>query len=137
MERLRLLRLFLIQVAVITIFLVPVLGAQLAFAEPLVPCGGRGQQPCEFNFLVTLIQNITNFLLILAVPVSAVLFAYAGFQYIFAAGDMGKIKKAHEIFWSVFIGLVFMASAWLIVKIIVDTLDPEGTGGGGQFLRNL
>ena len=127
-------RLFFIQVAVFSIFLMPVFGAQLTFAQPLVPeCANDS---CGFNDLITLIQNITNFLLILAVPVSAVLFAYAGFQYIFAAGDTGKIKKAHEIFWSVFIGLVFMASAWLIVKIIVDTLDPEGKGGGGEFLGN-
>ena len=123
------LRLLFVQIALFGIL--AFLG-NTALAQPLVPC----IDDCSFNYLITLIQNITNFLLILAVPVATVLFAYAGFQYIFAAGDMGKIKKAHDIFWTVFLGLVFMASAWLIVKIIVDTLDPEGTGGGGQFLGN-
>lgn len=128
------LRLFFIQLIPPFVFLSLFLFANPASAQPLVPeCNNDS---CGFNDLITLIKNITNFLLILAVPVATVLFAYAGFQYIFAAGDMGKIKKAHDIFWTVFIGLVLMASAWLIIKIIVDTLDPDGTGGGGEFLRN-
>jgi len=126
------LRLFFVQMFTLGIFIVPFFSIQLAFAQPLVPkCANDS---CGFNDLITLIKNITNFLLILAVPISAILFAYAGFLYIFARGDTGKITKAHGIFWDVFVGLVFMASAWLIVKIIVDTLDPEGKGGGGQFL---
>lgn len=125
----RLLRLLFIQLVLFGVFFT---GTAFAQFDGLVPC----TNDCSFNHLIELIQNITVFLLWLAVPVATVLFAYAGFQYIFAAGDMGKIKKAHDIFWSVFIGLVFMASAWLIVKIIVGTLDPQGTGGGGQFLGN-
>ncbi len=125
------LRLFFIQFELFA-FLFLFLFVNPALAQPLVPeCANDS---CGFNDLITLIKNITNFLLILAVPVATVLFAYAGFQYIFAAGDTGKIKKAHDIFLSVFWGLVFMASAWLIVKIIVDTLDPNGMGGGGNFL---
>ncbi len=135
----RLLRLFFIQLGLFGFLFFSVLFAETVFAQGgtygsrgLVPC----TDDCSFDYLIILIKNITNFLLILAVPVATVLFAYAGVQYIFAAGDTGKIKKAHDIFWSVFIGLLFMASAWLIVKIIVDTLDPEGKGGGGEFLGN-
>lgn len=126
------LRLFFINIGLLVVFFSTFFAGSVFAQEGLVPC----TNDCSFNHLIRLIKNITNFLLILAVPVSAASFAYAGFQYIFAAGDTGKIKKAHDIFWTVFVGLVFMASAWLIVKIIVDTLDPDGEGGGGQFLGN-
>lgn len=104
----------------------------MAYAQTggLVPCTDN----CTFSSLITLISNVLQFMLFLAAFVATLLFAYAGFQYVFAAGDQGKIKKAHQIFWTTFIGLVFMASAWLIVKLIVDTL---GSGAGAQFLGGI
>ena len=99
--------------------------------DPLVPCGGTGQNPCGFNDIIHLIQHVMTFLLVVAAPVAALLFAYAGFQYVFAAGNEGKIEQAHKIFWTAFLGLVFMASAWLVVKLIVTTL---GSTAGSQFL---
>lgn len=101
----------------------------------LVPCGNPGQSACDFNFLISLIENVISFLLVLAAIVAAILFAYAGFQYIFAAGDPSKIKKAHQMFWTVGIGLVFMGAAWLIVAVIVNVLGAEGTAG--RFLEGI
>ncbi len=126
-----------------TLFLL--VGAPVALAQPggtsmfesgIVPCGTNvpgTNHPCTFADLVRLVQNITQFLLYLAVFVATVLFAYAGFLYMFAAGNPGEISKAHRIFFDAGIGLVFMASAWLIVKLIVSVLDSDA---GKQFLGN-
>lgn len=112
-----------------------------AYAKPpdqttggLVPCGGTDQKGCDFGYLIQLIQNVITFLIFLGATVSAGLFAYAGFQYILAAGDPGKITKAHSMFTTAFLGLVFMASAWLIVKVIVVTLESDS---GAQFLGGI
>jgi hypothetical protein len=101
-------------------------------AQGLVPCSGAD---CDFNALRTLIENIINFLFIVAAPVAALLFAYAGFLYVTDAGSGKNLSKAKSIFTTAFWGLVFMASAWLVVKLIVSTLGNPG-GPGGQFLGN-
>ena len=91
--------------------------------QPLVPC----TDTCDYQAFLLGVNNVTQFLLYLAILVAALLFAYAGFKYLFAAGSEGEIKKVHQIFWTAFWGLIFMASAWLVVRIIVQTL---GSGPG-------
>lgn len=98
--------------------------------EPLVPC----ENDCDFNDLIQGINNIVQFLLYAAAFVAALLFAWAGFLYVSAAGDPGKVKSAHKIFTTAGIGLVLMASAWLIIKVIVDTL---GSDAGSMFLEDI
>lgn len=89
----------------------------------LVPaCGGKGQPECGWLHLVELAENIMNFLIAIALPLSAVAFAYAGFLYLTAAGSEDKIKKAHGVFVKVAIGLFFVLAAWAIVYLIASTL---------------
>lgn len=93
--------------------------------------GGGGLVPdcppegCGWTELLILAQNVMNFLIIISLPLSAIAFAYAGFLYLTAAGSEDKIKKAHEIFKNVAIGLFFVLAAWLIVWLIISTLLRE------------
>lgn len=90
----------------------------------LVPCEGA---TCTFNDLVLLVNRIINFLLyIVAFPVSTGLFAWAGILYLTAAGDQGKIKKAHDIFQNVFWGLILALAGFLIVNFVTMTLTGTG-----------
>lgn len=77
--------------------------------------GGTVKNPCGFGDFITLVNNITNFLIILGASFSAVAFGYAGFLMMTAAGEMGKIEEAKAIFGKVVVGFLFMLSAWLIV----------------------
>ncbi|OGZ06194.1 MAG: hypothetical protein A3C93_05740 [Candidatus Lloydbacteria bacterium RIFCSPHIGHO2_02_FULL_54_17] len=90
----------------------------------LVVCNGPD---CDFNKLVLQVQKVINFLIIsVAAPLSAVMFAYAGFLYVTNRGNESQISQAHEIFWNVFIGLVVALAAWLTVNfILVFFLDAE------------
>lgn len=96
-----------------------------AFAA-LIPCDGITIK-CDFKALVKLVQNIINFLVYMAAPVSAVAFAWAGVLYLTAAGDEKKISQAHTIFTDVLIGLAIILSAWLIVKLIVTGLGVKSS----------
>ena len=108
-------------------FLPFLLYAKVAFAQGLVPCDGSSIDPCGFNDFIDLIRNVVDFLMFkVAVPLSAILFAYAGFLMMFAGGDEGKIKRARAIFWWVFVGIVITLSAWLIVKTITSALLKPG-----------
>ena len=93
--------------------------------EGLVPCGNDKtnntvNNPCTFNDLVTLAQTVINFLIFkIAAPLAAVMFIWAGFLYLTAAGNEGQVKKAHELFWAVFIGIVIALAAWLLVNAVL------------------
>lgn len=90
----------------------------------IVPCSGT---ECSFADLAMLVNNIIDFLLVnIAFPISALFFAWAGFLYLTAAGDTGKINKAHSIFSNVFWGLILALAAWLIIDFITSTLTGEG-----------
>ncbi len=74
--------------------------------------------------LGTLINNVLDFVLKkLALPIAAIMFAYAGFLLVTAGGEAAHARtKAKEIFMNVAIGLVFVAGAWLIVKTLLSIL---------------
>ena len=91
----------------------------VSFANGIVPCEGPD---CNICHLAALAQRILNFLIILATSVATAIFMYAGFLYLMAGGDPGKVSKAHSLFWNVIVGLVIMLSAWLIVDIFMSVL---------------
>lgn len=99
----------------------------------LIPCGNISSvgnptkeaiqaQECDFQDLLALGQNIIQFLLVLAIPVAAISFAWAGFLYLSSAGDTSKIKQAKEIFWKVLWGFIFILTAWFIVYMATPLL---------------
>lgn len=111
-----------------------------AFADTsgLIPCGnteagGQVKDQCTYEDFIKLIQTVIDFLIFkLAAPISAIMFAYAGFLYLTNGGNESKIKQAHDIFLTVFWGFVIALGAWLIVKLILDTLI--GTASPSNFL---
>ena len=105
------------------VFMMPL----LSLAENLIPCTDN----CKYEDLMTLINNVINFILLkLAIPIAAICFAYAGFLYIFSAGDTSKRSKATSIFTSVALGLIFVAAAWLIISLILNILGYKGLDMG-------
>jgi uncharacterized membrane-anchored protein YitT (DUF2179 family) len=93
-----------------------------------VQTGGEIIEPCTFNHLLTMVNNVVDFVLFrLALPIAAILFAYAGFMLITSGGEVGKKKKALGVFWNVGLGLVIMAAAWLIINTILSILGFDGS----------
>ncbi len=93
-----------------------------ATGSGLVPC----KDACTFNDAVTLVKNVINYIILTSAAVAAGLFAYAGFLYMTAGGESGKITKAHGIFTSAFWGFVIMLSAWLVVYTLTSALLKDG-----------
>jgi len=105
------------------------------FSGGLVQCGkGNSPEDCTFEAFICLLRRIMNFLLfVLAVPIAAISFAWAGWLYLSAAGNESKVKQAHEIFGTVALGLCLALAAWLIVHAIVLGL---GVDSQYNFLGN-
>jgi len=72
--------------------------------------------------LATLAQNILNDAIFIAVFLSAVLFAWAGFIYLTNIANPGEVSRAKGMFANVAIGLVIILASWLVVDVIMRTL---------------
>lgn len=92
--------------------------AAAQFFGPLVPCDGVDVE-CMACHVVDLGQNIINFLVSLASFLAVMLFAYAGFLMISAAGNMSKVERAKEIFGNVIIGMIIVLVGWLVVDTVM------------------
>lgn len=110
--------------------------------QPVVPCGidksklsaeqqanvpEEYTQPCDFNGIVKLANNIISIGIYLAVLVAVAMFAYAGYLYLTSAGDTGKMKEAHTIFTNAGYGFLFVLGAWLLVTLILSALVKTGS----------
>lgn len=101
----------------------------------LIPCGNvetaagvPTTERCDFNDFIQLAQNVIDFLIFkIAAPLAAVMFAYAGFLYLTNQGNESQVKKAHDIFWNVFIGLVVALAAWLVVNFVLEFFLGSGS----------
>ncbi len=105
------------------------------YSKGLVPCDNTPDpdtgiipdtSKCDFNQLMALVNKIINFILFgMAIPIAAIMFAYAGFLLITAGGGEAK-TKAKGIFTNAVLGLLLAAAAWLIVSTILSILGYEG-----------
>lgn len=84
--------------------------------------------PCDFNFFMDLINNIINFILyFMAIPIAAIMFAYAGFDLVISGGEASKRTQAKNIFTNAVLGLILAAASWLIIKYVLMILGYNGT----------
>jgi hypothetical protein len=92
----------------------------------IVPgCPAEG---CGFTEFIKLIMNFVNFILFkLAIPIAAIMFAYAGFLLVTSGGETSKRTKAKSIFLNVALGLIFAAAAWLIIHTIGNILGYDAS----------
>lgn len=95
--------------------------------------GGGIKVPCTFDHILILINNIVNFLLfVIAIPIAAVMFCYAGFLMIFSGGEASARTKAKGIFWNVFFGLIIAVAAWVIIHTLLGIIGAK-TGDGWNW----
>ena len=116
----------LISVAIFFILIMPV----FSFAQGLVPCDNKTPATmCDFGKFMILINRVIDFIFTyMALPLAAVMFAYAGVLLVTAAGSTESRGKAKKIFTSTVIGLVLAAAAWVIVKTFLTILGYNDIG---------
>ena len=112
-------------------FIFPLFG--FAAAGGLIPCDGPD---CNFASLVELGNRIIKFCIIAGTSVFSIMFMYAGYEYLTAMGDTGKISKAHTYFTNAIYGFIIMLAAWLIVDFILKSLIDSGSLSKYRLLGN-
>jgi hypothetical protein len=117
------------------------ISGSVVLAEGLVNCGtgsGTADNPsaldCNFVKAIEMINTIINYLIMIAMPLAAIAFAYAGWLYLSSGDNPGKVTDAKKIFLDVGIGVIIVLSGWLVFKLIATTfLDPDN--GYGTYLN--
>jgi|GEM_PF-1732740 len=89
------------------------------------PCPAGG---CGFTDLFVLIDKVVHFILFhMALPIAAIMFAYAGFLLVTSGGETSERSKAKSIFTNVALGLVFAVAAWLIVHTVLQIVGYDSS----------
>lgn len=102
----------------------------ISFSAGLVPCQTEANPgPCDFNAFMSLIHKVMNFIFLkLAIPIAAIMFAYAGVLLVTSGGSTESRSKAKKIFTDAFTGLVLAAGAWLLVKALLMVVGYKDLG---------
>lgn len=100
------------------VFVVPM----IAGAQGLIPCGGKGQDPCEFKHLIILANTIVRFLMIdVAVPLAALGLMWVGGNLVLNQNKEGAWSEAKESFENIGIGFGIMLGAFVLIKLVLFT----------------
>lgn len=92
--------------------------------DKIVPCNGVD---CTCEHLIQLAQNLINTGIFIAVFLCAMLFAYAGWQYM-TQETIGGHNHAKDMFVNVAIGLIIILAAWLVVDTLMRSLLANERG---------
>ena len=99
-----------------------------------VDMGGAAKDPCGFDDILTLINDVIDYLFkYLILPLAAIMFAYAGFELMTSGGSTEKRGKAKKILINVAIGLVACAAAFLIVRALLSITGARNDIGIDWF----
>lgn len=126
----------IVAIFVLAIVLVPV--SVLAQQEvgggsgfELVPCGGRGEDPCTFDDLIYLIVRVINFLFAASGIVALYHVLLAGWGMMSSMGNPEKISNSKEALSRAVIGFALVLLSFAMVNLLVLGIfgldNPETT----------
>jgi hypothetical protein len=105
----------LIHFSIPTLAFLPV----IASAQNFIICEGTPQDPCTFEDLITVIQNIFNFIVFdLLTPIIVILIAIEGFKILTAGENAGQRAASKKRVFNIAGGYMLVLAAVLIVKLI-------------------
>lgn len=91
----------------------------------LVTCGTSSTPPCTICDFYQLVKTLTDFLLIIIVPLAILALAVGGIYLLAAGGRESWVSRGKEIIWSAVLGIVIALVAWIAVNTIMSLLiDP-------------
>lgn len=80
---------------------------------------------CGFPQLIELIDRAIKFIFVLMLPITAIVFAYAGYLYLTSGGSSTKRDAAKKAMTNVIIGIIIVLAAFLVVRTILLALGVD------------
>ncbi len=92
---------------------------------PLTVEGVTIDNPLAADTFAELIDDIINFIFILAIAIAPIMFIIAGFYFITAVGDPAKIETAKKMILWTLIGLLVVMSAKGLIMLFGEIFGVE------------
>jgi hypothetical protein len=108
----------------------------------LIPCGRNSDDtntpwnecnPCDLFSIILMGQLTIEFLLKLAAIAATLSIIFAGFLYVFAAGNTGLTDKARKMITYTLTGFAIIFISWIIVDAILSSLGYINPLGGDWY----
>ncbi len=117
-------RFLIIPVVLLLVLLTP----ELVQAEQLVPlqCSGNDPSSCGTCEFVQLVNNLIQFIIVLASSIAVLVFIFAGFRMLTSGGNADAAKKAKEMITNVAIGYIIILAAFLFIDLLFGVLIDDG-----------
>jgi len=106
--------------------------AAIPFFGPIIPqAGSQAVCPASWGMLITVVNNIIQLLLTIAIVfVAPLMVAYAGFLFVVNPADPSGIAKAKGVLTNTIVGIVISLSAWMVVDAVMAVLYNPGNAAG-------
>lgn len=80
---------------------------------------------CGFPQLIELIHRAIQYIFVLMLPITAIVFAYAGFLFLTSGGNVDRRNAAKRAMTNVIIGIIIILAAFLVVRTILLALGVD------------
>ncbi len=80
------------------------------------------ENPLKFGSIEGFIEGVLKAVVMIALPIIVAFMVFAGFKYIAARGNPGKISEANKNFVYVLMGTVMILGAWVLATLIGGTV---------------
>lgn len=77
----------------------------------------------SFNSIPNFLAGALKVLVMVALPIISLFIVYAGFKFLTAQGNPGKLGEARENLFYVVIGSILILGAWVIATLIGGTVS--------------
>jgi len=95
----------------------------IAQAEPCTKGFLCDPLKAEFSSIPLFIAGALKVVVMIALPIIVLFFVIAGFKFISAQGNPGKLDEARKNFMWVVIGALLIMGAWVLATLIAETVS--------------
>lgn len=81
------------------------------------------ESPLRFKTIAEFVEGLLRAVVYIALPIISLFIVYAGFKFVTAQGNEGKITAARDNFMYVVIGAILILGAWAIAQLIGGTIN--------------
>ena len=95
----------------------------IVHGEGLIPCGGAGQDPCEFCHIFVMFDTIADFVLFkLVPPIAMLMIVIGGGMFMLSSGNPSNIMQAKKIMTSTVIGLLIIFGSYIFLGMFLQAI---------------
>src|SRR3989338_4485162 len=107
-------------------------GAVVLFFLSTSPVYAALDNPLQYSSVADFVSASLKAMVMIALPIVSLFLVIAGFMFVKAQGNEGKLSEAKKNFVYVILGALLIMGAWVIANIIAGTVsqltatDPSG-----------